>query len=470
MSFAANRSRRFPSRLRRRGFALLLALMAVTLTAVLAFTAMSLVTFETQGGLQEALAARTYYMARRGIAYASSKLGTNNGYTGETVTFGEGSCTVTVTPDAANSGSSMKRWAAISVGTIGTASRTLKAWLVSESFSRYVYFSNIEPTGGVWTTGNVFEGPVHTNGHFTLYGVPQYQSRVTSANSDQQATPARSTKPYDPSTGTYYFNYSSPRAGTGTSTDPAKFYASHTGNWTNDRPTAYNNSQDFTFAGGQPTIPMPTSMAGVANGATNTFNGDVTILFNANGTATVTPASGSAVTVNTYPTATIYVNGGNARVSGTVHGKVTVGAMATSTSDTTKGNINVTGSLLYSDTASTPHNDVTGLVAWNNVNIVTSTTVRQDVSIFASVMAIKGSYQVTNYNSGIWRGQLILTGGLINANAGFTGCISSAGAFTSGYQESYHYDARLLDSPPPNFPTTGNVILRGLQDYGALGI
>lgn len=456
--------------------------MAVTLTAVLAFTAMSLVTFETQGGLQENLATKAYYLARRGVTYAGARLGANQAYTGETVTFTEGRCTITVTPDSGNSTSTLKRWTAVCVGTSGTASRTLKAWLISESFSKYVYFSNVEPIGSFWTTGSVFEGPVHTNGHFSFYGVPRFQSRVTTSNSDEYATPARTLYPYDPVAGTYNtrYCYSNPTygyyAGTQTYTDPSKFYDAVTGNYSNDRPAAYNNSQDFSFAGGQPTKAMPTSLdcisqsTGVIKYLSEDPTRTMTILFNADGTARVTHTSGVVETVSTSPTATIYVVG-NVNVSGTVKGKVTLGAMATSSSDTSTGNINITSSLLYSDTTATNHTDTTGLVAWNNVNIVTSAYVRQDVNIFASVMAIKGSYQVPNYSTGIWRGQLALTGGLTVQRAGITGCVDGAGNFVSGYQEIYHYDSRLVDSPPPNFPVVvGSVILRALQDYGALGI
>jgi len=49
-------------------------------------------------------------------------------------------------------------------------------------------------------------------------------------------------------------------------------------------------------------------------------------------------------------------------------------------------------------------------------------------------------------------------GGIIQKKRGAVGTFNSgSGAIVTGYEKNYSYDPRLMDNPPPAFPTTGQV-------------
>jgi hypothetical protein len=238
---------------------------------------------------------------------------------------------------------------------------------------------------------------------------------------------------------------------------------------------AADGSPDFSFAGSQATVPMPSSspvagteegMLVVKNGANVTISGNATLTFNSNGTVTVTQGHSSS-TYSTNPTTTIYCTG-TATVSGTVKGRVTVGAE--------KG-MQIPSNLVYSDKSS----DVLGLVSNGSIQITTSAYTRADLEIDASILAFgtnngvpgftngsSASFTVQNYNQGSARGTLHVFGGVIQEVRGPVGTGTTSGQMVTGYAKDYQYDQKLLTSPPPNFPTTGTIKVKAFLDTGAL--
>ncbi len=77
-----------------------------------------------------------------------------------------------------------------------------------------------------------------------------------------------------------------------------------------------------------------------------------------------------------------------------------------------------------------------------------------DETVMASIMALGESFTAENYASGSPRGKLKLYGGIIQTRRGPGGTFSGV-TTVSGYQKAYSHDIRLLDSPPPAYPTTG---------------
>jgi hypothetical protein len=160
---------------------------------------------------------------------------------------------------------------------------------------------------------------------------------------------------------------------------------------------------------------------------------------------------GGTTTSMNYPAnGVIYVTG-RAQVKGTVRGRVTVGC---------DGDIYVTDNLVYyTDPRTDPtSSDLCGLVAEKNVVVADNTANRDsaDETIMAAIMALNTSWTVQNYASGSPRGNLVVYGGIIQAQRGPVGTFNYYG-IASGYDKDYHYDDRLMDTPPPAFPTTGQV-------------
>lgn len=318
-------------------------------------------------------------------------------------------------------------------------------WLQQDSFAKFAYFTEREQTSAaqtIWFVGrDSITGAAHTNGYFSINGNPKFSEKVTSANNSDSA--------YNNRDRTY-------RMGSYTYTDPAKFYHPYT-NYTSDYPAPLNNSPSFSFSGGQAEIPLPRNIDVVSRNANYTYNGNTTITLLNTGAMQVTPPSGRTFTQTIPPEgATVYVNG-TLDLQGTLKGKLTIG---------TSGNMNITGNVLYSDRST----DVLGLVSGAHVVVKTDANRRQDLEIDAAIMALNTSFYVDNYQSGVSRGTLHIFGGLIQKNRGAVGTFNgSTGTISTGYSKDYVYDTKLVNYPPLNFPTTGQITIKAIQDMGALG-
>ncbi len=67
-----------------------------------------------------------------------------------------------------------------------------------------------------------------------------------------------------------------------------------------------------------------------------------------------------------------------------------------------------------------------------------------------------GSFYVNNYNTKTPTGVLHVLGGIIQKKRGPVGTFNpSTGQMSTGYAKDYRYDPRLMDNPPPYYPTTG---------------
>ena len=70
-------------------------------------------------------------------------------------------------------------------------------------------------------------------------------------------------------------------------------------------------------------------------------------------------------------------------------------------------------------------------------------------TINAALLSNNHSFEVHNYDSGIFIGYLCVTGSIAQEFRGSVG----QGSGSSGFLKRYSYDTRLLNSPPPKFPT-----------------
>jgi hypothetical protein len=72
-------------------------------------------------------------------------------------------------------------------------------------------------------------------------------------------------------------------------------------------------------------------------------------------------------------------------------------------------------------------------------------------------MALNTSFMLNNWWVGPAKGTLTVFGGIIQDERGPVGTFSGS-TKVSGYSKNYEYDTRLLNSPPPFVPTTGDYI------------
>jgi hypothetical protein len=454
--------------------------------SLMLFSLLSVATTSHQTVASELNAVRSYYLAREGLSRAMAELANNETYASAPVSInigpGQGSYTVTAVAAPNNVGNSLKAWVVTATGSYGTATRTLRAWVGQQSFSRYMYYSNLEMPNNYWITGNSFSGPTHTNGHFNFYGHPGFSDQTTSSNIDEASTPASSGHPFDSTAMTYDPNMITGQDAVGTRqpvfTNPSQFYHAYNGDYANTSPVALNGATNFTFAGGQSRIDLPSTNQVVSQTANQTFNGDTTFVFNSTGTVTITPSSGGSQTVSLSAPMVFAVSNGNAYIKGTVKGRATVTASGTSptTSDPYNyvnyertnlgtGNVFFTGDTYYND----QNQDVLGVVAQNNVVIKPPST-QTNITLTGSIMAIDGILMADQWWTGSYRGSMTLTGGSITVTQSLMGTFNpSTGKIVTGYNEVYNIDPRLASIPPPSFPTTGKVTLKGMVDTGALG-
>lgn len=499
-----------------RGFAIALTLFLIVILATVCFGALNVTTLDSRTATEDYKASRSFYAARAGVAFAKRELtDASRVSTTSAVSYGkqhlkladgtdaDEAFSVIITPAVDNSSRVFRIWKVESTGYYDDASRCILAYLELESFAKYGYFTDIESTSSQtiqFAPHDSLTGAVHTNGYFTISGHPSFQGQMTSANSSDDR--------YNSTSGTYK------RTDGQTVTDNKDYYRSANNNYIADRATALNDSPDFSFAGGQEVIELPKSTnedaINAANNEGSTLSGNYKIVFTEDGqakcykitTTTQRVYSGRSYTTKTvttyegYPTksgdvdrpakvidttrspgCTIYVDG-NIEVSGDVQGRVTLA---------NSGNCYITDDIQYVDDNAC----VLGIMSNNNVIVRTDKNTKQDIYIDAIIMALKGSFTVENYSSGINRGYLHLFGGLVQYKRGAVGTSSTSktpiygtdsygrkiiigyeteGTGTAtGYTKDYVYDKKLEIMPPLNFPNTGKYRLRYFLDKGSLG-
>ena len=389
---------------------------------------------ETQIASNEKLDKQVFYLAEGGmeksLRYLSglsipfSGSGATNDqpvifYNEETI-YGNGTVTSYLDPLDSNTGKPT-RFVGVTVRATlngNGVSKVLQVRVGQQNFSRYSYFSDMEKTPGgttIWfSTGDDMHGPVHTNDQLHIYGSPIFYDEVASAASSID-----------------YYHGGPPQ----------------------DNPDFRDGiTLDASL------IPLPANTDMLLNEANHAdglklAGNPVNLVFQVDGSGnpSIQVTIGGTTSILSYPAnGVIYVNG-SAEIEGTIRGQLTVGC---------DGDIRVVDNIVYyTDPRNDPtSNDYFGIVSECNVIVADNTANRDsaDETIMAAVMALNTSWIVQNYNSGSPRGKLIVFGGVIQNKRGPVGTFDSYG-ITTGYEKDYTFDERLLDNPPPAFPTTGQV-------------
>lgn len=326
----------------------------------------------------------------------------------------------------------IRRYRVTSTGSFGNISRILTNYVQVDNYARYLWFSDREVFGGrnVWFwTEDRLNGPTHTNGHFNIYRNPVFESEARSVD------------------------------------DYIRFYNNgyninlqQTTNPPYDLPD-FQQGVDF---GAEPTT-MPSQALNLRSAASNGglyLRGDSTVVLNNNGTMNVTnagqgwnnqnmplPANGALFVVCDGSRCR---NGGSLTVSGALNGQLTVGA---------ERDVVIPNNLLYADDPRTnPGSDDTlGIISERDV--VIDDRAPENLEIDGCIMALDTSFMLENYWAGPPKGTLVVYGGIIQDERGPVGTFNGrTGRKVSGYSKNYLYDNRLLGSPPPFMPTTGDYV------------
>ncbi|MCX5666228.1 MAG: DUF4900 domain-containing protein [Candidatus Omnitrophica bacterium] len=302
-------------------------------------------------------------------------------------------------------------------------SKTIILTVRQITIARYIYLTNLETRAGspIWFIGgDIVRGPLHTNGQINVYNDPTFEGPVSSVS---------------PSINYYH-----------------------------GPPPLDNPDFQETLTLGAPRIQLPatadiiTSISDAAratSGAGLYFKGNTTITLISNGTVNITndgrgltgvANAGLRWTNHNVPlpaNGALFVNNGDANMSGILSGQLTVG---------TNKNINVTDSILYnSDPRTNPNStDMLGLVSQNNVIVKSSAP--NNLEIDAYILALNTSFYLENYTSGL-KGTLTLYGGITQVERGAVGTFNAnTGQRASGYMKDYNYDERFQEVAPAYFP------------------
>jgi len=315
-----------------------------------------------------------------------------------------------------------KRYRVTSTGTVGSTTQRLINYLQTDNFARYIWFTEHENFQGTnvwfWNQDHL-DGPTHTNGHFNIAGNPVFEGEVRSVDSYIR-----------------YFNNGN------------NINSANLSNPPHDLP----DFQGVVTLGSE-SISMPTQALNLRSASTNgglRLTGNSTVVLNSNGTMNVTNSNRGWNNRNMSLPANgaLFVNNGSLTISGTLNGRLTVGASS---------DVNIHNSIVYANDPRTNPASTDALGIISEQDVVIDSGGPTNLEIDASIMALNTSFLLEDWWTGGAKGTLTVYGGIIQHERGPVGTFSGT-TKVSGYSKNYHYDTRLLTSPPPFLPTTGDYI------------
>ena len=412
-----------------KGVSLIMAIAAMTFLSILGYMVISEVVIDNRIMVGQLQATQAFWAAESGIEMAYRWVrfqipppgGSASFLKYDRVACGVGTYTVTIDPDDGNPTNYLKTYKLISVGRADSIARKIEVEMLMTTFNRYAYLSGSEG-GTIWfNTGDLVEGPLHSNDQISIRLDPVFMGRVTSsANSFNQ--------------------------GTGYNPDFQQGYQLGV------PPVTFPTQQAIIDIYNNQNADPPYSIdARFGRNASIDFNADGTLTYSVwlgNRTAGNYVIQDSVVNIIDDLNGYLYVEG-DVEIKGTLDGDLTVVA----TDD-----IIITDNILYemSDAGGKPLagcDDMLGLISLKEVIIARNPANEDDVIIDAALLALDDSFTVEQYWLGGPRGDLTIYGSASQLVRGPVGTFRRS--TTTGYQKDYHYDTRFLDTPPPYFPSTG---------------
>ena len=413
-----------------RGISLVMVIVVGAFLSLIGYVTVSTVVMDTRSSAAYLEAVQAFWLAESGIELTYRWIRFQDPPPAGTAAFlhyndvsaGGGTYTVTIDPDDNNPSTYLKKYRIVAVGRVADVERTIEIETEATTFNRYAYLTGDEG-GTIWfNSGDLIEGPLHSNDRISIVGSPVFMGKVTSSsNSFHQGNPYEPVFQQGFHLGVPPVNFPTPRE------VMDNYYASN------------------------PDPPVLSIDSRFDRHSSVEFNSDATLTYNIwhynwRGHL-VYDAQDQVVNISDL-NGMIYVDG-DVKVKGTVNGVVTLIA----TED-----ITISGDIVYEDSDSDGKprhdcDDMLGLVSHDDIIVENNSGNRDDVVIDAALLALGDSFTVENYNSGSARGDLTIWGSLSQKVRGPVGTFGYYG--TTGYHKDYHYDSRFLDSGPPYFPATG---------------
>lgn len=376
---------------------------------------------------------KAFYVSEAGLdravvwlrAQASPPIGNRTDPWGGVQSLGGGSYTATIIDLGSIGGTgNIRRYKVTSTGTYGNMNRVLVNYVQVDNYARYLWFTDKEIFNGstVWFwTQDHLNGPTHTNGHFNIAGDPIFESNARSVDNYIR-----------------FFNNGN------------NINLSQLTNPPYDNP---DFQQGMNFGAESTTMPRQAlSLRAAASSGGISLRGNTTVVLNNDGTMNVTNSRKNWVNRNmALPTnGALFVDRGNLYISGVLNGRLTAGASY---------DVIIQNNIVYADDPriNPSSDDTMGIIAESDVMIASSAPF--DLEIDACMMAMNTSFMLTNWWIGPPKGTLNVYGGIIQNERGPVGTFNGVTKQkVSGYSKSYLYDSRLLGSPPPFMPTTGDYV------------
>lgn len=316
------------------------------------------------------------------------------------------------------------------IATFMGATKVISCLVQPSSFSRYAYYTTTDASG-YWVTGDTCWGPLHVNNWLNVAGKPVFMGRATTLNG--------------------LHRYTNPQNNSNTLDKPV-FKGGFDSGINVSLPANFNVLKDAAatagrkIVGGQDLYVELYSNGIVRWKQTNTWGG----------------GGWNFENVSTFaPNGTVYAEGMNVHLKGTLKGDLTIGCGGT-TGSGSQGNFYLDNDILYStDPRTNPGStDMLGLVAENKLWISDNADNRgpnNDFILMASVFSRTDGLWVEHYNTRPVEGRLTTVGSQVAKVGGYTGVFSGdPPTVIRGYKPGgAYYDNRLMLAAPPAYPTTG---------------
>ncbi|MCB0746329.1 MAG: DUF4900 domain-containing protein [Ignavibacteriae bacterium] len=304
-----------------------------------------------------------------------------------------------------------------STAIYGDKIKTVEVKIVSASFSEYAYFSDSEAPAGQtiwWTEKDSVWGPFHTNDVLRVTRHPYFDGPTTSHGGALiYKTDALADAPSIVGSYNTGVNIAIPTDGIAGLKTKA-------------------SSGGFSFSG-QPTVFMQ-------------FAGD-SIKYKFNSTDPFTTVLATDLSSN----GTIFVDGGDLRISGTVEGRWSIGSNQSVYID---DDVTYQSIPDYTDKYD-PSNDLLGILAKDNVVVTDNAANSSSVNIHAAIYTEEGGFHAEYYDTRSVSGSINLIGGITQKTRLAVGTFDSVtGASKTGFRKNYKYDSRLMRMVPPYYPST----------------
>lgn len=339
-------------------------------------------------------------------------------------------------------------------GTFKSNGKEVKTTVTVKSkrrpFSKYSYFTDSESSGIYFSSDDVLNGPVHTNGTFKFNGDAIFNGDVTSGDIRK-----RGNNPIF--RGKTNFNAGEIDLPVGGAGDEQIQKLVDKAN--NSKGLHYDNEIEVNFKGtggsnsqGRVEISEHVGYKKICTGTLykgNCYNGRFKYVAKFGNTKNYDLGDNS---LNG-----IISSSKNVHVKGEVNGNVTLHSSK---------DVRIDGDVRYKDNprnhdkGDPPSDDYLGIVS-EQQTIVDKDAHKDhgnnNLDIDASIMALADnqSFRVEDYDDGRKRGELNIYGGLIQRSRGTVASLNGYGGISSGYAKNYTYDSRFLSHSPKGFPKTG---------------